>query len=51
MHAWAPDKSESNDAGYERKSSWIITLSFGDEGAVGGKGRRDTTIMEVMDGC
>jgi len=50
MHAWAPESSGRSDAGYERKSSWIMTLSFDEEGEVEGKTRRERTTMEVMDG-
>jgi hypothetical protein len=40
-----------SDAGYERKSSWVTTLSLEEEGEVDGKARRERTMMEVMDEC
>lgn len=50
MQASAPEISVDKEAGYERKSLWMRALSFGEEGAVEGRARRERTMMDVMEG-
>jgi hypothetical protein len=50
MHASVPERSERREAGYERKLSWTMTLIFDEEGAVGGRARRERTMKDVMEG-
>jgi hypothetical protein len=41
---------DSREDGYERKSVRITVVDFGDVGDVDGRGRRETTVMDVVDG-
>lgn len=50
MHASAPASSLRTAAGYERKSSMIMILTFGEVGWDGGRARRERTMISVRDG-
>ena len=50
MQASAPLMSCNTDSGYERKSATIATLSFGLLPIDGGRSRRESATIDVIDG-